>query len=243
MRARTTAPASSAQKPLSRWARRAAMLSATYLAIASVVVALPAAASVARVPATTVTPGGSITGTSDIAEFGPLRVTQDMGAGTNGFLQLGWPTPSSKNHFIGTCDLSGTIPTGWTVAVAPFANLSAMAGTGNAGTLEFDTDDTTFSDGGTFVNSGKVVDNSSGFTQGIEVGSFVNTGTVVSNSPGFGTVGKADAPSCTPCTFVDRGRVQVSSKDVFASGSTFVLEPAASIDAAGTFNIANLSTF
>jgi hypothetical protein len=73
--------------------------------------------------------------TSDIAEFGPLRITREMAPGTNGVLQLGWPTPSSKNHFIGACGVSGTIPTGWTATVAPFANLSAFPGTGNEGPL------------------------------------------------------------------------------------------------------------
>ena len=138
--------------------------------------------------------------------------------------------------------LSGTIPSGWTVAEAPFSVLSASSGSGNAGTFDWDTDDSAFADPGTFLNSGKFEDSSTGFSQAIVVESFVNTGTVLSDSTGLSTAGGAASPVCK-CTFVDDGMVQVDSKDVFSSGDTFELEPTGTIYAAGSFSIANLSTF
>lgn len=186
--------------------------------------------------------GGTITCSSDIAKFGPIKVSRVMAAHSSGFLQLGWPTGTSTNRFIGNCVLTGAIPAGWTVAQASFVALSATAGSANEGTWELGTDDTKFTDPGTFTNSGRVIDNSDGFTQELAVGTFVNTGTLVSDATGFTTDGPAAAPPCG-CKFVDDGTIEVGAKDAFSSGGVFVLNTGAHIAGPGAFDIANESTF
>ena len=243
MRPTMQAPANDTKVQRSRRLRCTALSSSGPLVLLGLAVfVLPTISWMAQASAAPGNAGGSISCSSDLPAYGPLHVTQTMAAGTSGFLQLGLPTSSSKNRFIGTCVLAGTIPSAWTVAEAPFSALSAPSGSGNAGTFDWDTDDSTFTDPGTFLNSGKFEDNSTGFSQAIAVGSFVNTGTVLSDSTGLSTAGGAASPVCK-CTFVDDGTVQVGPKDVFSSGDTFELEPAGTIDAVGSFSIANLSFF
>jgi len=172
-----------------------------------------------------------------------------MAANTSGSLLLGGgATGNLKNPFVGTCVLSGIIPAGWTVEVTPFSALSASAGSGNAGTLEYNTDDSTFLDPGTFTNSGTFIDVSTGFSQQIAVADFVNTGVVVANGPGlsFGAA-PTSQPAVPSATFLDRGSVRAARGGVFSSGgaahTTFVLPFGGAIEAVGVFNIANYSTF
>jgi hypothetical protein len=172
-----------------------------------------------------------------------------MAANTTGSLLLGGgPTANLQLPFVGTCVLTGTIPAGWTVTVTTYSTLSASPGSGNAGTLAYDTGDATFLDPGTFTNTGTFVDDSPGLTQRIAVGDFINTGTVVSNSPDFGFVSSPTSqPSVPTATFLDHGSVRVSHGAAFSSGgaanTTFILPPGGTIAATGTFNIANLSAF
>jgi hypothetical protein len=178
------------------------------------------------------------------------RASKTMVANTSGSIMLGGgPTGNLQLPFVGNCVLSGTIPAGWTVQVTPYSTLSATAGSGNAGTLEYLTDNSVFADSGTFYNSGTLVDNSTGWVQNIAVANFVNTGAVVANGPGLEF---ASAPTGVPAvpvaTFLDQGSVKVNHGGTFSSGSaantTFVLPIGGAIDViTGTFNIANYSTF
>ena len=191
--------------------------------------------------------GATVHCTSDLAEFGPLSVTQVMPAGTAGFFQLGDPTVSTHNRFIGTCTLSGVIPTGWTVNEAPGVSLSAIPGSGNAGTFVWNgaEDDADISDPGTFVNSGTFSDDAVGFVQYLSIEKFVNTGAVVANAPGFGAEGTTASPSCPTCTFVNLGALRVGAKAAFVSSSIFQLPVGGtvSVTPGGEFDVANESTF
>jgi hypothetical protein len=189
------------------------------------------------------TGGVTITCTNTDSILGPLHSSVTLAAGTSGFLQLGG-IDGGKGQYIGNCTLNGTIPSGWKVAEASWVAMTATSGSGNAGTFTLGTGNTTFVDTGTFTNSGTFEDDSGGQIQMIEVGDFVNTGRVVSAGAGeFGTAGPAWNPPCPKCTFVDEGTVQVDPKQTFSSGSIFVLAPGGTIDAQGTFGIANVSTF
>jgi hypothetical protein len=192
--------------------------------------------------ATAATSGATVSCTNAAPAIGPLRSSVTLPAGSSGSVLIGTAPNASKGKYVGTCNLVGTVPTGWTMTYGGFAELSATSGSGNAGTFIWDTDDSTFADAGTFFNSGTFVDSSDGFTQAIAVGRFVNTGTVRSSSTGFATNGPANA-GCSMCKFVNWGTVDVNAKDVFSSGGTFVLEHGGTIDATGNFSIANLSTF
>jgi hypothetical protein len=174
---------------------------------------------------------GSINCTSDLPAYGALNVTQAMSAGTSGSLTLG----GDNNKFIGTCSLTGTIPTGWTVEELSGADLSAAAGSGNAGTFTWNTDDSSFADSGAFDNSGTFVDVSDGFTQEIEVADFLNTGTVRSQSTGLVIGG-------TSASFDNRGLVEVDTNASFELAGTFVLDTGGTMRAAGALDIAG-STF
>ena len=83
----------------------------------------------ARRPASLSPACGPSTARATSPAFGPLNVSQDMGAGTSGSLVLG----GDNNKFIGTCNLAGTIPAGWSVEELSGAVLSAAPGSGNAG--------------------------------------------------------------------------------------------------------------
>ena len=191
--------------------------------------------------------GAMVHCTSDLPEFGRLSVTKVMPNGTAGFFQLGNPTVSTHNRFIGTCTLSGVIPTGWTVNEAPDVALAAIPGSGNAGTFVWNgtEDDAVISDPGTFVNSGTFSDDAVGFVQYLSVEKFVNTGAVVSNSPGFGAEGTTASPSCPTCTFVNLGALRVGAKAAFVSSSIFQLPVGGtvSVTPGGEFDVANESTF
>jgi fibronectin-binding autotransporter adhesin len=176
--------------------------------------------------------GGTIQCTSDIPAYGPLNVSQPMGAGTSGSLVLG----GDNNKFIGTCGLTGTIPSGWSVQELSGAALSAVPGAGNAGTFTWNTDDSTLPDSGTFTNSGTFVDESNGFSQQIAAARFVNTGTVRSESTGL-SIGGTPAP-----IFDDRGLVEVDAGGTLSVGGTFVLDTGGTLRAAGELDIAG-STF
>jgi len=165
-----------------------------------------------------------------------------MAAGTSGFLQLGG-VDGGKGKYIGNCTLNGTIPSGWKVAEASWVAMTATSGSGNAGTFTVVTGNTTFLDSGAFANSGTFEDDSGGQVQQIEVGDFVNTGSVVAAGGGFGTAGAANDPPCPKCRFVDKGTVLVEPKQSFSSGSIFVLANGGTIQARGSFGIANDSTF
>jgi hypothetical protein len=188
------------------------------------------------------TAGVTITCTNGDSILGPLHSSATLATGTSGFLQLGGIN-GGKGQYVGNCTLNGTIPAGWKVAEASWVALTATSGSGNAGTFTLGTGDSTFVDSGTFTNSGTFEDKSSGLTQMIEVGDFVNTGRVVTAGGAFGTAGAAYNPPCPKCTFVDEGTVQVDPKQGFSSGSIFVLAPGGTIDAQGSFGIANESTF
>jgi hypothetical protein len=157
----------------------------------------------------------------------------------------GWPKAPGSNKFIGTCQLSGTIPTGWTVSQASFSTLSATDGSANAGTFEWGPQmgDTAFSDAGTFINSGRFVDEAAGLSQAIAVRRFVNTGVLQSSAPDMAIDGPASGPACSSCTFINRASVELGQKSVLSSGSKFIMTPRSVIDAVGTFDIANMSTF
>ncbi len=208
--------------------------------ISVLALAAPIAQAQAAPPAGTA--GVTITCINGDAILGPLHSSATLAAGTSGFLQLGGIN-GGKGQYVGNCTLNGTIPAGWKVAEASWVALTATSGSGNAGTFTLGTGDTTFVDGGTFTNSGTFEDDSSGLTQMIEVGDFVNTGRVVTAGGAFGTAGAANNPPCPKCTFVDRGTVQVDPKQSFSSGSIFVLAPGGTIEAQGSFGIANESTF
>jgi hypothetical protein len=208
--------------------------------ISVLALAAPIAQAQAAPPAGTA--GVTITCINGDAILGPLHSSATLAAGTSGFLQLGGIN-GGKGRYVGNCTLNGTIPAGWKVAEASWVALTATSGSGNAGTFTLGTGDTTFVDGGTFTNSGTFEDDSSGLTQMIEVGDFVNTGRVVTAGGAFGTAGAAYNPPCPKCTFVDRGTVQVDAKQGFSSGSIFVLAPGGTIEAQGSFGIANESTF
>ena len=175
--------------------------------------------------------GGSINCQSDLPAYGPLNVTQTMAGGSSGSLTLG----GDNNKFIGTCTLSGTIPSGWSVLQLSGAALSATPGSGNAGRFTWNTDDAHFVDSGSFDNSGTFVDVSDGFAQQIEVADFVNTGTVRSSSTGLLIGG-------TKPLFDNRGVVEVDAKDTFELAGTFILDTGGTMRAAGALDIAG-STF
>lgn len=198
--------------------------------LAALALAVPALAGTAQAQGSA--GGGTISCTSDLPAYGPLNVSQTMGAGTSGALTLG----GDNNKFIGTCTLVGTIPSGWTVDETSGAALSAAGGAGNDGTFKWDSneDDASFADSGTFTNAGTFADGASGFTQQIEVADFVNTGTVLSGSPTFELGGTG--------TFDDHGIVDVSSGASFALAGTFLLEAGGTIKAGGAFDVAG-STF
>jgi len=203
-----------------------------FFRLAGVVTALFAFAFFLSVVRATADAGsGSINCTSDLPAYGALNVTQAMNAGTTGSLTLG----GDNNKFIGTCGLTGTIPSGWSVDELGGAALSAAPGSGNAGTFTWNTDDSSFSDPGTFDNSGTFVDESDGFTQQIDVADFLNTGTVRSRSTGLVIGG-------TSPEFDNRGLVEVERNDSFELAGTFVLDTGGTMQAAGALDIAG-STF
>ncbi len=212
------------------------------VALLSVIsLALPLA--LGEVPAAATASGGvSISCSNTDPILGPLRSSVTLAPGRGGFLQLGAPN-GGKGHYVGNCTLDGTIPARWTVAEGSWVALSATTGSANAGTVVLNTPNSTFSDGGTFTNSGTFEDDSNGLTQTIAVREFVNTGTVVAEDGAFGTSGTTADPPCPICEFVDRGTVRVDPKQGFTSGSIFVLEPGGTIDDHGSFDIANESTF
>ncbi len=201
---------------------------AASLACAAALVVLPVGAPAAGAASG----GGTINCMSDLPAYGPLNVSQPMGAGTRGSLVLG----GDNNKFIGTCSLSGTIPAGWSVEELSGAALTAAPGSGNAGTFTWNTDDSTLADSGTFANSGTFVDESNGFSQQIAAAEFVNTGTVRSESTGL-QIGGTPSP-----TFDDRGLVEVDANDSFDLAGTFILDTGGTLRAAGALDIAG-STF
>jgi hypothetical protein len=188
------------------------------------------------------TGGATISCTNTDSILGPLQSSATMAAGTSGFLQLGG-VDGGKGKYVGNCTLNGTIPSGWKVAEASWVAMTATSGSGNAGTFTVVTGNTTFLDSGTFANSGTFEDDSGGQVQQIEVGDFVNTGSVVAAGGGFGSAGVANDPPCPKCRFVDKGTVLVEPKQSFSSGSIFVLGKGGTIQARGSFGIANGSTF
>ena len=113
-------------------------------------------------PATATAGGGvSISCTNTDSILGPLQSSVTLAPGSGGFLQLGAPN-GGKGHYVGNCTLDGTIPAGWTVAEGSWVALSATTGSANAGTVVLSTPNSTFSDAGTFTNSGKFEDDSNG---------------------------------------------------------------------------------
>jgi adhesin HecA-like repeat protein len=235
----TPGPGATARNPPQGHRPRLSMLAAVP-AISLLAVALPVALSEVALAAGT--GGVTISCTNGDPILGPLHSSATLAAGTRGFLQLGGIN-GGKGQYIGNCTLNGTIPSGWKVAEASWVALTATSGSGNAGTFTLGTGDTAFVDSGTFTNSGTFEDDSSGLTQMIEVGDFMNTGKMVTAGGAFGTAGAAYNPPCPKCTFVDKGTVQVDPKQGFSSGSIFVLAPGGTIDAKGSFGIANESTF
>lgn len=186
--------------------------------------------------------GAEITCSNTDAILGPLHSAVSLPATSSGSLLLGGLN-GGKGNYIGSCTLDGTIPAGWTVTEASWITMTAATGSGNAGKFVLETGNSTFSDDGTFANSGTFEDDSQGLTQMIQVTRFINTGTVLAASGGFGTAGPAFTPPCTDCTFVDKGTVVVAAKQGFSSGSTFILAPGGTIANHGTFGLANESTF
>jgi hypothetical protein len=180
---------------------------------------------------------------------GTLRASRTLAANTGGVLMLGGGANADLSFpFVGKCVLSGTIPTGWTVEVTPYSTLTADPGSGNAGTIDYNTSDSTFVGAGVFTNSGTFVDDSPGLTQQIAVADFINIGNVVSNSPTFGfTAAPTAAPAVPSATFMNQGSVEIAKGATFfaggAAGTTFILPPSGKINAIGTFNIANFCTF
>ena len=172
-------------------------------------------------PVGAASPDGSINCQSDLPAYGPLNVTQAMAGGSSGSLTLG----GDNNKFIGTCTLSGTIPSGWSVLQLSGAALSAAPGSGNAGRFTWNTDDAHFVDSGSFTNSGTFVDVSDRFSQQIEAADFVNTGTVRSSSTGLMIAG-------TNPTFDNRGVVEVDAKDSLALAGKFILDTGGTMRAA-----------
>ncbi|HWE82516.1 MAG TPA: hypothetical protein VG265_12780 [Gaiellaceae bacterium] len=208
-----------------------ATLGSKLVRMAGTAFALACVLGLGAVPIGLADAGGSINCTSDLPAFGPLNVTETMGAGTSGSFTLG----GDNNKFIGTCNLSGTIPAGWSVTELSGAVMSASPGAGNNGTFTWNTDDSELADTGTFTNAGTFVDVGTAFTQQIEVADFVNTGTVRSSCPGLQTAGAANV-------FDDKGVVEVDAKDTFELAGTFILDSGGSIRATGALDIAG-STF
>jgi hypothetical protein len=94
-------------------------------------------------------------------------------------------------------------------------------------------DNSTFSDATTFVNSGTFTDDTSGWSQQIEVPRFVNKGTVNSEAPGFGMSG---APGMAGPVFVNDGEIVIAPKASFGAAGTFDLAEGAVINH-GNFGI------
>ena len=112
-----------------------------------------------------------------------IGYTVTMDAGTSGSAFLG-------GTYISNCELTGTVPSGWTVLQETSASLDNDSE--NDGNWTIDTDDQSITGAGTFTNTGTITDESDGFTQQVDVPDFVNTGTVASvegegntESPGF----------------------------------------------------------
>ena len=135
--------------------------------------------------------------------------------------------------------LSGTVPSGWSVAIDG-GSVTAAPGAGNAGSITWDTDNSTITDTGTFTNSGSIDDTSTGNVQTLAATDFVNTGTVTSDAPGL-DLGRG----ATTNVFDNQGRVTTSpGETITVSDGTFELDNGGTVAVGtGTFQLADHSTF
>jgi large repetitive protein len=182
-------------------------------------------------------------------DFGgvPATDSQTLSSSSSGTLVLGGEVEGSMT---GSCSISGTIPSTWSVDVTSGTSaLSAGDGSGNEGGIEFDTDDITFTDPGTFTNAGTVADDSPGFTQSFAVADFVNAGEVSSNEASGSSdppdLVLADGSSGSPTNvFDDQGTVDAGAdSSIIVEEGTFILDTSGGVAASpGTFELGNAST-
>src|SRR5581483_2251647 len=152
--------------------------------------------------------GGTVTG-------GPVTTTA-----THVPLTFGASVPvdsSGTIEFAGgqSSPLSGVIAAGWTVDVA--GTLTATAGSGNAGTLEWiNTFNNGISDVGTFTNSGTL--DVQAANEKINAPNFVNTGTISLTGSQAALSFTYDNPT-TPGVFDNSGPIDVANGDTITVGN------------------------
>jgi hypothetical protein len=117
--------------------------------------------------------GGTVTGTLTL--FQSAVTFESSASGSTGTAEV--TSPSS---------LTGEIPAGWTISLSSGGGFSAASGSGNAGTIKFlDSNDAIATPaGGTFTNSGTIIDDATSLRQALYAGTFTNTGTIESAGAG-----------------------------------------------------------